>query len=68
MEITIPAGITEEQAKEWMAVLAERKINADLNSNPAVASATQKAKDDIDAYRVSVGLKAKFKVAEIKEP
>jgi hypothetical protein len=68
MEIAIPAGITEEQAREWMAVLAERKINAELNANVAVAQATAKAKEDIDTYRKSVGLAPKFeKVEEVKE-
>ena len=64
MEIAIPAGITEEQVKEWIGVLVERKINADLNANVAVAAATAKAKVDIDTYRKSVGLAPKFEVAK----
>jgi hypothetical protein len=71
MELVIPAGISETEAKEWMAILCERKINAELNANVEVAKATAKAKVDIDAYRKSVGLAPKFEVAkpveEIKE-
>jgi len=70
MDVTIlgiPDGITEEQVKEWCSVLVERKINADLNANPAVAAATAKAKEDIDAYRASVGLAKKFEVNTPKE-
>ncbi len=70
MEISLPAGITEQEMKEWCAILVERKVNADLNANVEVAKATAKAKEDIDTYRKSVGLAPKFeKVAEeIKEP
>jgi hypothetical protein len=70
MEIPLPVGISEEQAREWLSILVERKVNAELNANPAVAAATAKAKEDIDAYRKQVGLQPKFeKVAEeIKEP
>ena len=64
MEIAIPAGITEEQVKEWVAILVERKVNAELNANVEVAKATAKAKEDIDTYRKSVGLAPKFEVVK----
>ena len=46
MTIEIPAGISEQQAKEWMAILHERKINQEVNSVPAVAEAFEKAKTE----------------------
>jgi hypothetical protein len=60
MEIQIPNGITEEQVKEWLAVLVERKVNQELNNNAEVKLATEKAKTDIDTYRKSIGLAPKF--------
>ena len=60
MEIQIPNGITEEQVKEWLAILVERKVNADLNNNVEVKTATEKAKTEIDTYRKSIGLAPKF--------
>ena len=67
MEISLPAGISEQEMKEWCAILVERKVNAELNANVAVAAATAKAKEDIDAYRLSVGLPLKFKKEEIQK-
>ena len=67
MEIQIPNGITEEQVKEWLAILVERKVNADLNNNIEVKSASDKAKVEIDTYRKSLGLTPKFE-AIIEEP
>ena len=67
--IEIPNGITEQQAKEWMSILVERKVNAVVNSNPVIVKATEDAKIEIDTYRKSVGLTPKFeKVAEVAEP
>ena len=67
--IEIPNGITEQQAKEWMSILVERKVNAAVNSNPVIVKATEDAKIEIDTYRKSVGLTPKFeKVAEVAEP
>ena len=67
--IEIPNGITEQQAKEWMSILVERKVNAAVNSNPVIVKATEDAKVEIDTYRKSVGLVPKFeKVAEVAEP
>lgn len=65
--VLIPDGITDEQAKEWMAILQERKINADMNKVPAIMSATEQAKKDIDAYRKSIGLVPKFEKIEESE-
>jgi len=62
--IEIPVGITEAQAKEWMAVLYERKINADMNAKAEVKAATEQAKKDIDDYRASVGLSKKFEAVK----
>jgi hypothetical protein len=68
MEIVIPAGISEQDVKEWVAILVERRVNAELNSNAEVVKATEKAKADIDSYRKSAGLAPKFeKVEEPKE-
>ena len=67
--IEIPNGITEQQAKEWMSILVERKVNAAVNSNPVIVKATEDAKIEIDTYRKSVGLTPQFeKVAEVAEP
>ena len=70
MEIAIPVGITEEQVKEWVSILVERKVNAAINANPVIVKATEDAKVEIDTYRKSVGLTPKFeKVAEpVAEP
>ena len=71
MEIVIPEGISEQDIKEWVAILVERKVNAELNSNVEVIKATEKARVDIDTYRKSAGLAPKFeKVAEkpVEEP
>lgn len=62
--IEIPNGITELQAKEWMAVLFERKINADMNAKAEVKAAADQAKKDIDEYRKLIGLAAKFESKE----
>jgi len=62
--IEIPNGITELQAKEWMAVLVERKVNAEMNAKVEVKAATEQAKKDIDDYRSSVGLSKKFEAKE----
>ena len=65
MEIAIPAGLTEAQVKEWLAILVERKVNAELNANTEVAKATLKAKEDIDTYRKSIGLAPKFEAEKV---
>jgi len=67
MEISLPSGISEQEMKEWCAILVERKVNAELNANVEVAKATAKAKEDIDAYRKSVGLSAKFEVVKVED-
>ena len=64
MELLVPAGITEEQVREWVSVLVERKVNQALTTNPAVASATAAAKVEIDTYRKAVGLTPKYEVVE----
>lgn len=60
MEIQIPNGISEEQVKEWVAVLVERKVNQDFNNNIEIKTATEKVKTDIDSYRKSIGLLPKY--------
>ena len=67
MELVIPAGISEQEVKEWVAILVERKVNAELNSNAEVMKATEKARVDIDTYRKSAGLAPKFEKVEPKE-
>jgi hypothetical protein len=67
MELVIPAGITEQEVKEWVAVLVERRVNAQLNANVEVQKATEKAKADIDTYRISAGLAPKFAKEPVKE-
>jgi len=68
MEIAIPKGISEAEVKEWLSILVERKVNQEMNSNPAVIEATTKAKAEIDTFRKSIGLEPKFeKVEEAKE-
>ena len=62
--IEIPYGITKEQASEWMSILVERKVQADMNANPVIVAASEKAKTDIDTYRKAVGLKPKFEKVE----
>ena len=65
MTIEIPAGISEVEAKEWLSLLVERKVNMKINSNPVIVKATEDARVEIDTYRKQVGLAPKFeKVAE----
>jgi len=64
VEIAIPAGISEQGAKEWMAILCERKINAELNANIEFAKATAKAKEDIDTIREANSLDTIYEVKE----
>jgi len=64
MTVEIPQGITEQEAKEWLAILHERKINKEVNDNPVVKAVAQKAQEDIDAYRKAVGLAPKFAKVE----
>jgi hypothetical protein len=68
--VVIPENVTDQEAKEWMAILQERKTNATVEKIPEVVAAVAKAKVDIDTYRKAVGLAPKFeKVAEpIEEP
>jgi hypothetical protein len=63
MDVTIlgiPDGISKEQILEWIGVLVERKYNADIQKIPELVSAQEKAKTDIDAYRVANSLSAKY--------
>jgi hypothetical protein len=63
--IEIPSGISEKDAKEWMSILVERKVNAAVNANPVIVAATEAARVEIDTYRKAVGLAPKFeKVVE----
>ena len=69
--VVIPENVTDEEAKEWMAVLQERKTNQGMEKIPEVVAAVAKAKTDIDAYRKQVGLQPKFeavKAEPIEEP
>ena len=68
VEIPLPDGVTEEQLKEWVAVLQERRINQAMESNPVVSAEVAKAKTSIDAYRKSVGLATKYEVVTAEEP
>ncbi len=65
--IEIPNGISERDAKEWMSILVERKVNADVNANPVIIAATEAAKVEIDTYRKVVGLAPKFAKEPVKE-
>ena len=71
--LTVPTGITEQQVKEWVSILVERKVNTELNEKAEVKAAAEAAKTEIDAYRKSVGLQPKFEepkfevAEEIKE-
>jgi hypothetical protein len=61
MEIKgIPDGITKENVLEWCNVLVERFYNQKIQAIPELVSAQEKAKTDIDAYRVSNNLSAKY--------
>jgi hypothetical protein len=62
--IEIPNGISEKDAKEWMSILVERKVNAAVNSNPVIVAATEAAKVEIDTYRKAVGLAPKFEAVK----
>ena len=67
--VVIPDTITEQEAKEWLSILHERKVQAQINNIPEVAKAAADAKGCIDAYREKVGLTPKFKAVEpIEEP
>jgi hypothetical protein len=66
--VVIPENVTDEEAKEWMAILQERKTNATVEKVPEVMAAVAKAKVDIDAYRKAVGLAPKFEVPKEVEP
>jgi hypothetical protein len=60
----IPEGISEEQVKEWVNVLIERKCNQTIQKIPELVVAQENAKKEIDAFRTANSLKAKFTVAE----
>jgi len=60
----IPEGITEEQVKEWVAVLVERFENAKVNQIPEVTVAVKNAQENIDGFRTANALSSKFKPAE----
>ena len=71
MDLTIkgiPEGITEAQVKEWCGVLIERYENQKVNQIEAVKTATEAARNNIDAFRKANALIPKFeKVEEVKE-
>jgi hypothetical protein len=63
MDVTlknIPDEITEAQVKEWVGVLVERYHNNKLNTIPAVVTAAENAKSQIDSFRSANALEAKF--------
>jgi hypothetical protein len=66
VEIPLPDGVTEEQLKEWVAVLQERAANQTMEQNAVVKAEVEKAKTSIDTYRKSVGLAPKFEVAKLE--
>ena len=62
MDITlkdIPDGITEQDIKEWTSILIERYHNAKIQAIPELVAANDKAKADVNAYRVSNALPPK---------
>ena len=67
VEIPVPNGVTEEQLKEWVAILQERKANQAVEQNAVVVAEVEKAKTSIDAYRDSLGLAKKFEAPKEEE-
>ena len=70
MDLTItgiPAGITEAQVKEWVAVLVERFENQKVNQIEAVKSAVTTAQTNIDTFRKLNLLTPKFEKVEAPE-
>ena len=64
----IPAGITEQQVREWVAILVERFENQKLNQIQAVSDAVKTSQANIDTFRKANTLTPKFeKVEEAKE-
>lgn len=73
VEITVPDGISEQEAKVWMAELQEQKVMMKINSDPVIIEKTTAAREEIDTYRKSLGLAPKFEkvaepVTETREP
>lgn len=56
MNVTIkdlPDDMTEENVLKWVGVLVERHHNAKIASLPAVVTATNAAKTQIDTFKTS---------------
>ena len=70
MDITIKGieGLTEQEIKEWVAVLVERKENAKLNAVQAVSDAVKTFQASVDGFRKANALEAKFEKVEEVEP
>ena len=65
MEINISnTELTEQEVKEWVAILVERKITLKL---APPKEGVDKAKVDIDLFRETNGLAPKYKTAQIGE-
>lgn len=67
----IPDGVTEQQVKEWVAILIERIETAKINQNPVIVQATKEAQTTIDGFRKANALAPKWEVQEesiIKNP
>ena len=65
--IKVPDDLTDQQVKEWVAILIERKESAKVENNEAVKIAVETAQKSIDTYRKDNGLQAKFEKAEVVE-
>jgi hypothetical protein len=63
--IPLPEGVTEEQMKEWVAILKVRKIEQKIKTDPAIVAVLSAGQIEEDSYRKSLGLTPKYeKVAE----
>lgn len=64
----VPSIITEQELKEWVGALVERKHLMAIQSIPELQTAQKKAQDDIDFYRIANGLSAMYAVEKPAEP
>jgi hypothetical protein len=62
MDITLKGieNCTEEEVKEWVSILVERKENQKINSIPQVLQAQADAKLTVDSFRKANTLIPKF--------
>ena len=64
----VPEDIPKEHVKEWVSIFIERYYNAKIQQIQEVITASDKAKSDVDTFRTSNSLAAKYNGTAVVDP